>query len=180
MIEQHREASQKRRLYTQFEEPQKLNVGDIYKRFGGCCFKCGLDLSADLAGEASQKLGNLDHTLPVFYLWPLTTNNATLLCRDHNGEKAEKWPGAFYTDQELRKLSALTGIDYRLMQGDPVFNPDALAWLQTPEFIETLFEKFARYPNELLRLRNRILAKTGFDFPDTTARISPDWRKSGR
>jgi hypothetical protein len=101
-----------------------------------------------------------------------------LLCRDHNGEKAEKWPGAFYTDQELRKLSGLTGIDYRLMQGEPVFNPDALKWLKDPEFIETLFAKFARYPNELLRLRNRILGKTGFDFLDTTARISPDWRKA--
>lgn len=142
------------------------------------CFKCGVDLSGDLSGDVPQKLGNLDHTLPVYYLWPLTTNNATLLCRDHNREKAEKWPGAFYTVQELRKLSALTGIDYRLMAGDPVFNPETLDWLKNPEFIEALFEKFALYPNELLRLRNRILERTGFDFLNTAARISPDWRRA--
>ena len=178
LVEQHREASQKRRLYTQFEEPNKLNINEIYERFSSRCFKCGIDLSDDLSGDAPQKVGNLDHTLPVYYLWPLTTNNATLLCRDHNGEKAEKWPGAFYTDQELRRLSALTGIDYRLMIGDPAFNPDALDWLKNPSFIETLFEKFARYPNELLRLRNRILERTAFDLLDTAARISPDWRKA--
>lgn len=115
LVEQHREASQKRRLYTQFEEPQKLDIAAIYGRFECRCFKCGIDLSDDLGGEVLNKVGNLDHTLPVFYLWPLTTNNATLLCRDHNGEKAEKWPGAFYSDQELRRLAALTGIEYRLM-----------------------------------------------------------------
>jgi hypothetical protein len=64
------------------------------------------------------------------------------------------------------------------MAGEPVFNPNAEDWLKKPEFVETLFEKFARYPNELLRLRNRILEKTGFDFLDSTARISPDWRKA--
>jgi hypothetical protein len=178
LVEQHREASQKRRLYTHFEEPEKLNINEIYNRFQRRCFKCEVDLSGDLALDTAEKLGNLDHTLPVFYLWPLTTNNATLLCRDHNGEKAEKWPSKFYTDQELRRLSALTGIDYRLMVGEPVFNPNAIDWLEKPEFVETLFAKFARYPNELLRLRNRILEKTGFDFLDSTARISPDWRKA--
>jgi hypothetical protein len=178
LVEQHREASQKRRLYTQFEDPGKLNINEIYKRFECRCFKCDVDLSGDLAADATQKLGNLDHTLPVFYLWPLTTNNATLLCREHNAEKAEKWPGVFYADQELRRLSALTGIDYRLMAGDSVFNPDALDLLKKPEFVEILFAKFARYPNELLRLRNRILEKTDFDFLYSTARISPDWRKA--
>ncbi len=178
LVEQHREASQKRRLYTQFEEPEKLDVTAIYKRFGCQCFRCGVDLAGDLDSDAEQKRGNLDHTLPVFYLWPLTTNNATLLCRDHNGEKAEKWPGAYYSDGELRKLSALTGIDYRLMAGAPAFNPQALDWLKNPDFVETLFEKFARYPHELLRLRNRILSATGFDFLDSSARISPDWRKN--
>lgn len=178
LVEQHREASQKRRLYTQFEQSSKLDIRAIYDRFGCRCFKCGIDLADDLEAGALQKLGNLDHTLPVFYLWPLTTNNATLLCRAHNGEKAEKWPGAYYQDPELRRLSALTGIEYRLMAGAPNFNPEALEWLGKPEFVESLFEKFVRYPHELLRLRNRILAATGFDFLDSSARISPDWRRN--
>lgn len=176
LVEQHREASQKRRLYTHFEEPGKLDIDKIYERFDCRCFRCGVDLSSDLVAEAAQRLGNLDHTLPVLYLWPLTTNNATLLCRSHNGEKAEKWPAVFYTDDQLRRLSALTGIEYRWMSGEPFFNPDAIEWLRNPEFVESLFKKFARYPNELLRLRNRILDKVGFDFLSSAARISPDWR----
>jgi hypothetical protein len=175
LVEQHREASQKRRLYTQFEEPGKLSIETIYKRFGHKCFKCGVDLSEDMNAEITKKLGNLDHTLPVFYLWPLTTDNATLLCRKHNGEKAEKWPGAFYTEAELRKLAALTGIEYRVLVGSSEFNPAALEGLKDGEFVERLFEKFARYPDELLRLRNRILAATGFDFLKSSAKLSPSW-----
>jgi len=177
LIEQHREASQKRRLYTHFEEPNKIDFMAIYHRFESRCFKCGLDLSGDLQAGVAQKVGNLDHTLPVFFLWPLTTNNATLLCSKHNGEKAEKWPGNYYSELELRKLSTLTGIDYRLMTGEPQFNPDAISKLKEPEFIVALFEKFARYPRELLRLRNRILQVTNFDFLGVTSQISPDWKK---
>lgn len=176
LVEQHREASQKRRLYTHFEESSKMDISAIYARFDNRCFKCGVDLSDDLTAGVAKKEGNLDHTLPVYYLWPLNTDNATLLCREHNGEKAEKWPSNFYTDAELRRLYALTGIEYRLMAGDPIFNPDALDKLRDPKFIETLFEKFARHPRELLRLRNRILTQTGFDFLDTEAKISPHWR----
>lgn len=176
LVEQHREASQKRRLYTQFEDPSKMNIKEIYERFQCKCFKCGLDLSSDMEAEVATRLGNLDHTLPVYYLWPLTTDNATLLCRDHNGEKAEKWPAVFYDDGELRRLSALTGIDYRLMAGPPAYNPAAIQRLGEPAFIETLFEKFAAYPNELLRLRNRILAATTFDFLDSPANISKTWK----
>lgn len=174
-VEQHREASQKRRLYTQFEEG-KLDLGKIYERFQHKCFKCKVDLSKDLE-QLGSKLGNLDHTLPVFYLWPLTTDNATLLCKQHNGEKAEKWPSAFYNDGELRRLSALTGIPYRLLSGPAVFNPEAIGRLQDGYFVEALFEKFARYPDELLRLRNRVLAATGVDFLTSSARLSPDWAR---
>lgn len=177
LVEQHREASQKRRLYTHFEDREKMDIAAIYARFGNCCFKCGIDLSADLTAGLAAKEGNLDHTLPVYYLWPLTTDNATLLCREHNGEKAEKWPGVFYTDAELRKLSALTGIEHRVMAGEPQYNPEALKKLKEAEFIEALFEKFARYPEELLRLRNRVLAQTGFDFLTVSPKISPDWKK---
>lgn len=175
-VDQHREASQKRRLYTQFDDTGKINMEAIYQRFQGKCFKCSEDLSADLADQAAAKAGNLDHTLPVFYLWPLTVDNATLLCRLHNGEKAEKWPGSFYTDQELRRLAALTGIDYRILKGAPFYNPDSVDRLRDPRFVEALFEKFARYPEELLRLRNRILGATGYDFLSSSAHISKNWR----
>jgi len=175
LVEQHREASQKRRLYVQFESG-KLDLDAIYERFGHKCFKCGLDLSADVQESKEGKVGNLDHTLPAFYLWPLTTNNATLLCREHNGEKAEKWPSAFYNEAELRRLAALTGIDYRQLASKPMFNPEAVSRLKSSKFVVALFEKFARYPEELLRLRNRILDAEGFDFLDGVKNLSPEWK----
>ena len=174
--EQHREASQKRRLYTQFDTG-KIDIGIIYQRFDGRCFKCGMDLTADLEDDRSARLGNIDHTLPVFWLWPLTTDNATLLCRQHNGEKAEKWPSAFYNDAELRRLSGLTGIEYRALRGDPFFNPKAISSLRDERFVESLFSKFAAYPNELLRLRNRVIAAEGFDLLTSSPRISAEWRE---
>lgn len=175
--EQHREASQKRRLYTQFDSSSKIDMEAIYGRFDRKCFKCGVDLSTDLDDASAAKLGNLDHTLPVFWLWPLTVNNATLLCRLHNGEKAEKWPGVYYNDSELRGLSTLTGIEYRTLKGEPFFNPEAIKHLRKAAFVETLFKKFAAYPNELLRLRNRVLAVEGFDFLTSSPTISATWRE---
>ena len=176
LVEQHREASQKRRLYTQFDKGARLDFQAIYDRFESRCFKCHQDLTGDLGDLPAAREGNLDHTLPVFYLWPLTTDNATLLCRAHNGEKAEKWPSKFYTNQELRRLAGLTGIDYAVLAGEPFYNPDALLRLQEPAFIQTLFEKFARHPEELLRLRNRILAADGTDFLKVTPHLSRTWR----
>ena len=54
-------------------------------------------------GELQRKL---HHTLPVKFLWTLTTDNATLLCKAHNAAKAEKWPGAYYEDAERVAFAA--------------------------------------------------------------------------
>lgn len=176
LTEQHREASQKRRLYVQFDSKNKIDVNEIYRRFDNKCFKCGLDLSADLVANSEKKMGNLDHTLPVYYLWPLTTDNATLLCKVHNGEKAEKWPGEFYSRQELASLSRLTGVEARVLAGAPIFNPEAIDILKNPKFVEGLDDKFSRYPNEVYNLRNRIKRVTGFDFFDNpNLKISANW-----
>ncbi len=174
--EQHRIASQQRRLYVQFDSPQRLDINAIVERFDGRCFKCGKAVAIDDNDGESLK-ANLDHTRPVYYLWPLTTDNATLLCREHNGNKRHKWPGDFYSDVECRKLAGLTGIDYRDLIGKPVFNPDAIRRLRDGQFVEELFQKFARYPDDLLRLRNRIMDAEGFDFLSSAPRLSPDWKK---
>lgn len=174
--EQHRIASQQRRLYVQFDKVERLDVNAIVDRFEGRCFKCGKEVSvANSDGEMLK--ANLDHTRPVYYLWPLTTDNATLLCREHNGNKRHKWPGQYYSDDDCRRLAALTGISYRELVGPPVFNPDAIERLRDGEFVEELFQKFARYPDELLRLRNRILDAEGFDFLQSAPRLSPAWTK---
>jgi hypothetical protein len=174
LAEQHREASQKRRLYTELTDSPRIDIGKIYEKFESKCFKCSKDLSADRDKGKQELLGNLDHTLPAKWLWPLTTNNATLLCKQHNGEKAEKWPSDYYSDAELRRLSPLVGIDYLVLKGAQHFNPEAIKRLEDAAFVEELFVKYARYQDELISLRNKILAATGTDFFKAWPKISED------
>ena len=173
--DQHREAAQKRRLYMELTGGDKIDSKEIYKRFGYKCFKCGEDLSQDIQGKSVQHGGNLDHTLPAKFLWPLTNHNATLLCHRHNGEKAEKWPSKFYSAQELKRLVTLTGIPYDTMAGQPHYNPDAIEQLQDPEFVDTLLAKYAAYMDEMIMIRNRILTATGFDMFGISKTLSKAW-----
>lgn len=169
--DQHREAAQKRRLYIDLGGGQRLDSAAVTARFDGRCFACGLDLSPlDRTGER-----HLDHTLPAVLLWPLTTENATLLCRTHNAEKAGKWPGEVYDDQQLRRLAALTGIDYAVLSGAPHFNPEALDRLAVPEVVDDLVTRYAPYRDELVRVRNRILEGAGLDIFAVSRIVSPVW-----
>lgn len=128
LIDQHREAAQKRRLYVELSGGSRIDSESIRRRFGHKCFKCG----EDLIGEDAGPRGVLDHTLPARYLWPLSSENATLLCSRCNGNKAEKWPSEFYAPEELRRLSVLAGIGHELLAGEPHYNPEALRKLQNP------------------------------------------------
>jgi hypothetical protein len=175
--DQHREAAQKRRLYVELTGMGKIESQSIYERFGYKCFMCGKDLSSDLQLGTTVLGGNLDHTLPALYLWPLTTSNATLLCKEHNAEKAEKWPSEYYADPKLRELVVKTGIDYNTLAGKPHYNPDALTRLRSSIFVEQLLHKYAPYLDELIRLRNRILKSSGLDFFKSYSHISPEWIK---
>lgn len=162
--DQHREAAQKRRLYIDIAgHSQKIDTKVIFARFEGRCFKCGEKLF-DESGHPLSGEFHLDHTLPAFYLWPMTTDNATLLCQKHNGEKSGNWPSKFYNDKELRLLSAKTGISYQKLSGDPEINPVALETLSKPENVMALFQKHGKYMDEIIRLRNRILTIAEFDF----------------
>jgi hypothetical protein len=174
IADQHREASQKRRLYTELTNSPRIDIAAIYEKFNNACFKCGRSLGRDRSDGNSQLRGNLDHTLPAKFLWPLTTANATLLCKDHNGNKGESWPGDFYTDEELRRLAPIVGIDYTILKGKPYFNPEALERLESADFVKDLFARYARYPGELISLRNRILNATGTDFFKSWPQISAD------
>ena len=172
--DQHREAAQKRRLYMDLTGGGKIDSKRIYERFGYQCFKCGEGLDQDIHTTSVQR-GNLDHTLPAKFLWPLTNDNATLLCQRHNAEKAEKWPSEFYTDDELKRLVALTGIPYDRLAGKAHYNPTAIAQLHNPQFVDTLLTKYAAYMDEMIRIRNRILDATGFDIFGATHSLSQTW-----
>lgn len=169
--DQHREAAQKRRLYIDLSGKQHLDQAAVIERFGGKCFKCRRDVS----GVDDSKERHLDHTLPAVFLWPLTTENATLLCKDCNGAKSGSWPSTFYTDKELRRLAAVTGIDYDTLTAEPHFNPDAIERLQDPDVVDELVTKYAPYMDELLRVRNRILDMTGTDIFKVSTILSAKW-----
>lgn len=94
----------------------------------------------------------------------MTTQNATLLCRGHNGEKSGKWPSEYYSDDELKKLAILTGVQYETLAGKPHYNPDAIEHLKTPEQVDSLLTKYAANIQEIIKLRNRILEHENFDF----------------
>ena len=171
LTDQHREAAQKRRLLIDISGNPKIDSRAIERRYRCRCFNCGMDLS----NVASAKEKPMDHTLPVYYLWPLTTETATLLCRECNGNKSGTWPSEFYNDRQLRELSVITGLDYELLAGPPQYNPDALDSLRDPDKVDMLLVKFSAYMDELIKLRNRILRDTGLDFFRYSRTISDDW-----
>jgi len=169
-IDQFRESAQKRRLYLELSGQSKLDSKKVYDRFKYSCFKCNTDLS-----NAPTREIHLDHTLPVYYLWPLDTNNATLLCGECNGEKAGSWPSDFYNMTELRELSIITGIQLDLLSGGPEYNPAALERLMRPEIVNEMLTKYSKYMPELIKLRNRLLNDTGLDFFSYSTILSPNW-----
>ena len=172
LIDQHREAAQKRRMYLDLSDSKKLDSEAVRRRFQHRCFKCNRGLRHSDKSERP-----LDHTLPAKYLWPMTTENATLLCRECNGDKSGSWPSAYYSDSELRRLVVLTGIGYDTLAGSAHYNPEAIERLKIPEQVDQLLAKYAAYMPEIIKLRNRILASEGFDFFSVSESISDDWIK---
>ena len=170
LTDQHREAAQKRRMYLDLSASTRIDSAEIYKRFGYRCFKCKKDLR-----KVGAKERPLDHTLPAVFLWPLTNENATLLCREHNSEKSGKWPSAYYSDGELKVLAILTGVEYEILAGSPRYNPEAIQRLKVAEQVDRLLTKYATYMLEIIKLRNRILEREGFDFFESSKTISPAW-----
>lgn len=169
--EQHMEAAQKRRLVVDLSGIEKLDYDAIRGRFDEKCFKCG---------PSSKKLEkgqeHIDHTLPVYYLWPYSTGNATLLCKKHNLEKTGKWPSEYYLDGELKQLAVITGHDYKLLAGPPKYNPDALEKLKCDKVVDSILEKYAAYLEKvIIPLRNRVLADTGLDMFKSSKKISQEW-----
>jgi len=173
ITDQHREAAQKRRLYIELSGEDKINSKKVFERFNYQCFKC----KKDLRNVVDEKERPLDHTLPAYYLWPLNTENATLLCQKHNNEKHGKWPSEYYSTAKIKKLAVITGIPYELLAGKPVFNPEALEKLQNPEIVDNLLIKYGAYMDELIKIRNRILRHTGVDFFQHSTIISEEWIK---
>ena len=169
ITDQHREAAERRRLYKRLAgEAGKIDSKTIFDKFGGTCFKCGRKLHYTAIG---QKDFNLDHTLPARLLWPLSTNNATLLCSACNNEKHDRWPSTFYNVPKLKTLARLTGYGYALLSGLPCVNEDAIEEILADP--GTFIEEWIPYPEEIKRVRSMILEYAETDIFEGVAHI-PD------
>ncbi|MEX0652435.1 MAG: hypothetical protein WD509_01790 [Candidatus Paceibacterota bacterium] len=157
--DQHRESSEGRRLYgfLSGESKKKIDSKEIHKRFEGKCFNCERELEYEAKGPKEM---HLDHTFPAKLLWPLHFG-PTLLCRECNGRKHEVWPADFYTAEQLKKLSVLTGIPHELLAGKPHVNPKAVQWLV--KNIDEILVRWIRYPNEVKRIRRMVQDLEGVD-----------------
>lgn len=110
LSDQHREAAQRRRLLRAIIGEGSINSRVIFDRFNGRCFSCDRVVTYVERGRQDYQI---DHTLPAKYLWPVTTNNATLLCNDCNNQKHDKWPSEFYSNDKLKGLDSPYGIPIR-------------------------------------------------------------------
>jgi hypothetical protein len=99
---------------------QSIDLAALFDRFEGRCFKTGKILNI-----SDRDSWAVDHTLPSRWLYPLTEENATLLSAEANSNKRDKWPSEFYTNEELKKLAAITGANLELLASrQPIINPD--------------------------------------------------------
>jgi hypothetical protein len=170
--DQFRESSQRRRLYKLVSgEIGKINGRQVFEKFEGRCFNCGKNLHYR---EKGVREWTLDHTLPVKYLWPVTTQTATLLCNECNNLKHEKWPSEFYNKNKLRELSVLTGIPFDLLEGKPQLNPEAVNRILAN--VDQFIKDWIPYPEEIKTIRNLILEMKGIDIFENAKHV-PDFLK---
>ena len=92
-------------VHFEFEQRTKKEFSKyIWEKFNRRCFKCGPDSAPLPFGEMA-----LDHTMPLAYLYRLD-ESATCLCSSHNSQKSDHFPVDFYSEDELRRLSEITGL----------------------------------------------------------------------
>lgn len=118
--QQLHEASAKRRVADLLLEGENkpLDLKDLFHRFGSKCFKCAKALDFNKRGSWA-----VDHILPSKFLFPLTRENAALLCTGCNNGKHDRWPSQYYSNNELIELSRTTGADLSLLANlTPVVN----------------------------------------------------------
>jgi len=128
-------------FYSYRQNHQREFDGDIWLRFDKRCFSCGKEL-------ANPKEMDLDHTMPLVYLWPLD-NTATCLCSTCNAQKHDLFPFEFPPYQQPGKLEALaniTGLDVGLLtRREKRANPKAVSQLRKE--VKWFFDEFLNHPD---------------------------------
>jgi ADP-heptose:LPS heptosyltransferase len=94
-------------IHTCLENKKEFDTF-IWEKFNKCCFNCGTEIQ-------SPNDMNLDHTMPLVYLYPLDAT-ATCLCPKCNSAKSDSFPIDFYTQEKLVALAEITGISLETLQ----------------------------------------------------------------
>ncbi|HEX5152956.1 MAG TPA: hypothetical protein VFW07_16010 [Parafilimonas sp.] len=118
--QQLHESSLRRRIADLLVEGENefIDIEELFRKFGNKCFKTGILL--DINERPSYEI---DHILPSKWLYPLKNENACLLSKDANNNKKGRWPGEFYTNNELIELAKITGADLTLISSKtPIIN----------------------------------------------------------
>ena len=92
-------------VHFEFENRTKKEFSKyIWEKFDKRCFKCGPESDPIPLQEMA-----LDHTMPLAYLYRLD-ETATCLCSSHNSQKSDHFPVDYYSEDELIRLSKITGL----------------------------------------------------------------------
>ncbi len=96
-------------VHFEFEKRTKKEFSRfIWEKFDKRCFKCGKDSDPIKLEEMA-----LDHTMPLAYLYRLD-ESATCLCSSHNSQKSDHFPVDYYSEEELVRLSEITGLSLEM------------------------------------------------------------------
>lgn len=99
---------EKNLIHFEFERRTKKEFSRyIWEKFNKRCFKCGSDSEPIALRDMA-----LDHTMPLAYLYRLD-ETATCLCGSHNSQKSDHFPVDYYSEEELIRLSSITGLSLK-------------------------------------------------------------------
>ena len=175
LADQHREAAQRRRLYGRLAgETEKIDSRSVFDKFDGRCFHCDRELHFSATGSTDF---HLDHTLPARLLWPISTDDATLLCSNCNNEKHDRWPSEFYGAKELKRLARLTGLPYEVLAGESAVNDDAVKEILADP--DGFIEEWIRYPEEIRKVRAMIQKYANTDIFGNARHVPNHLREPG-
>lgn len=126
-------------VHFEFEKRTKKEFSRyIWEKFDRRCFKCGRDSDPIKLEEMA-----LDHTMPLAYLYRLD-ESATCLCSSHNSQKSDHFPVDYYSEDELIRLSEITGLSLETLHKKEV-NHTVLALLV--ENVVWFYDEFLMEPD---------------------------------
>lgn len=99
----------------------KISIEKIFLMFDNCCVKCSKTIDIN-----DRKTFQIDHFMPASGYWPLTQENATLLCKKCNQSKKDHHPSFFYSKEKFEFLFKNLFKNVLILEFDYILNDDIL------------------------------------------------------